>query len=405
MEQIKFLHAADLHLDSPFVGLKKLPTQIFQRVMDSTFIALTNLVDIAIKEQVDFVILAGDIYDQEDRSIRAQARLRKEMERLKKAQIEVYIVHGNHDYTNGSWIDITWPENVHIFSDETVECKTYKKEGKELVNLYGFSYRNRSVRNNMTDLYNKQGEVKFHIGILHGSSEGQTEHNNYAPFTVRQLIEKDFDYWALGHIHQRQVLCDNPPIIYPGNTQGRHRKEHGEKGCYLVNLATTDVSYSFHPTTNLIWDQLEINIAQLETFEELLNVSYTKFEEIRSRNNGTLLSIEFIGSGPLHKVLQNEAQLEDFLSIIVDGEEERQDFIWVDKTIVNTSEGIEDKNIAQSPFLKDLVTMISEFEEYEEVLKPLFSHSQARKYLTEFSEEDIREIHNEAQKLLFRELY
>src|SRR4051812_21862531 len=126
MKRITFIHAADLHLDSPMTGLTHLPKPIFERIKDSTFAALKTLTEAAIKHQVDFVIIAGDLFDEEDRSVRAQTRLRKEMIRLYEHNIPVYIIHGNHDHLNGTWIHLDMPANVHIFS-EKVEMKVFAK--------------------------------------------------------------------------------------------------------------------------------------------------------------------------------------------------------------------------------------------------------------------------------------
>ena len=144
MKKISFIHGADLHLDSPMVGLSYLPKEIFERLKESTFTALSKLIDAAIQHSVDFVILAGDLFDEQDRSVRAQTRLRKEMERLKAHKISVYIIHGNHDHLNGEWIHLNMPENVHIFSDK-VEMKTFVKSNT-VVHLYGFSYGNTSFK-------------------------------------------------------------------------------------------------------------------------------------------------------------------------------------------------------------------------------------------------------------------
>ncbi len=176
------------------------------------------------------MILAGDLFDEEDRSVRAQTRLRKEMMRLNEYNIQVYIIHGNHDHLNGSWIHLEMPENVHIFG-EKVEWKTFSN-GNVKVQLYGFSYPARHVTESMLTHYVKQDGADFDIGILHGHGEGISEHGVYAPFHVKELVAKKFDYWALGHIHKREFLYEQPYVVYPGNTQGRNKKEKGNKGCY-----------------------------------------------------------------------------------------------------------------------------------------------------------------------------
>lgn len=144
MKQISFIHAADLHLDSPMAGLKHLPAELFNRTKESTFTSLQKLTQTAIRLQVDFVIIAGDVFDGEDRSLKAQSRFRKEMLKLEAEGIPVYVVHGNHDHLNGSWVHLDMPKNVYVFPSEVETMKLTTKSG-EIVHLYGFSYPVRHV--------------------------------------------------------------------------------------------------------------------------------------------------------------------------------------------------------------------------------------------------------------------
>lgn len=246
MKQVKFIHAADLHLDSPFKGMEMNVAQsVWERMKQSTFESFERIVDKAIQERVDFVLLAGDLYDAETRSLRAQVFVREQMKRLSQYDIPVFIIHGNHDHLGGSWAAIEFPENVHVFTEPYVEEKSFYKNGELLASIYGFSYLQQAVTDNMTAQYTKMSDAPFHIGMLHGSVEGDAEHNRYAPFQIRELKEKQFDYWALGHIHKREILSEEPYIIYPGNIQGRHRKETGEKGAYLIELTKQGTHCSF----------------------------------------------------------------------------------------------------------------------------------------------------------------
>ena len=160
MKSISFIHGADLHLDSPMVGLSYLPKEIFERLKESTFTALSHLVDAAIVHEVDFVILAGDLFDEQDRSVRAQIRLQKEMERLNKEEIEVFVIHGNHDHLNGDWVHLDFPKNVHVFP-ERVEVKFHTTKTNAVAHLYGFSYPTRHLENNYLSQYRKKKEQIF----------------------------------------------------------------------------------------------------------------------------------------------------------------------------------------------------------------------------------------------------
>ena len=258
MKSLKFIHCADLHLDSPFVGLK-LPRRLHELARQSTFSSFTRIVNKAIEEEVDFLVIAGDLYDGEDRSIRAQIYFRNEMEKLAGKGIPVFIVHGNHDHLSGNWTKLKWPDNVFVFPGDVKMIPHCTKDGVR-VHLYGFSYAKRHVRERMISHYRKEEGADFHIGILHGHDSKNGNHYSYAPFTVKELAGKGFDYWALGHIHQRQVLKKDPLIIYPGNIQGRHRNETGEKGCYLIEMSEKETKASFIETAPIRFERQKLDL-------------------------------------------------------------------------------------------------------------------------------------------------
>lgn len=309
---VQFIHGADLHLDSPFIGLKTLPDFLWEKIYQSTFTALTNLVNHAIDKQVDFVMLAGDIYDSDDRSVKAQAFLKTEMERLNQAEIPVFICHGNHDYIENSGLHLKMPENVELFS-ETVETKWLTTKNGERIAVSSFSYNSRWMTKRMITEYPKKHETAdFHIGMLHGFSEGlETSHGHYAPFTINELKSKGYDYWALGHIHTRQVLEIQPPILYAGNTQGRSSKETGIKGCELVTLTLGDSSIETLETQDIQWETLEISLAKRSTLDDV----YRKIKETIEIKEGSqknyLLTIELVDTkdllpNVLKKIIQGE---------------------------------------------------------------------------------------------------
>lgn len=328
---VQFIHGADLHLDSPFIGLKTVPDFLWEKIYQSTFTALTNLVNHAIEKQVDFVLLAGDIYDSDDRSVKAQAFLKTEMERLNQAEIPVFICHGNHDYIENSGLHLKMPENVELFS-ETVETKWLTTKNGERIAVSSFSYNSRWMTKRMITEYPKKHETAdFHIGILHGFSEGlETSHGHYAPFTINELKSKGYDYWALGHIHTRQVLATQPPILYAGNTQGRSSKETGIKGCELVTLTLGESSIETLETQDIQWETFEISLAKQSTLDDV----YRKIKETIEIKEGSqknyLLTIELVDTkdllpNVLKKIIQGEL-LEALQQISA-----TEPFIWVNQ--------------------------------------------------------------------------
>ncbi|AKP65483.1 DNA repair exonuclease [Levilactobacillus koreensis JCM 16448] len=249
---MKFIHAADLHLDSPFLGLTSLPSTLLATVRQSTFTAATRIFDRALAEHVDFVVLAGDLFDRSEQSVAAQAFLFQQFQRLADAQIPVFISFGNHDYAADQHQTVAYPANVTTFGPE-VGTMTITLQSGETVAVSGFSYPERWVTTDPVVNFPGHARTDWHIGLLHGAvATGSADH--YAPFTVAELLAKRYDYWALGHIHHRQLLNDQPPILYAGNPQGRSINETGAKGAYLVTSQQGKLVPEFFETGVVDWE-------------------------------------------------------------------------------------------------------------------------------------------------------
>lgn len=405
MSVIKFIHAADLHLDSPFIGLKHMPAKLFERVRESTFLSFSKIITCAINEKVDFILLSGDLYDEDERSLKAQLKLKKEFERLAVNNIQVFIIHGNHDHMGGKWLDLEWPENVHVFSSHKVEVKEYKKNQTPLAYIYGYSYPERAVYENMTSQYiKKENPNVFHIGMLHGSTEGNKEHDVYCPFKVNDLLAKDFDYWALGHIHKRQVLHEAHPVIaYPGNIQGRHRKETGKKGCYLVEMGAGSIRSTFVSTEVIRWEEIEVSIHECQNLSELVQACEQSIENLKRENKAICLTISFVESGELANELTSPDLIEDLFDVLNDQQNEQENFVWVVKIIDRT---IKPRTASQklSTFYNDLENTIKDYDKFDEVIEPLRKNPIFRKYIGSFTLEEQNQLLKKAEQLLHREL-
>jgi DNA repair protein SbcD/Mre11 len=400
MKQISFIHAADLHLDSPMTGLSHLPKAIFDRLKESTFTALKNLIDLAIEHKVDFVILAGDLYDEEDRSVRAQTRFRNEMLRLKAHDIQVYMIHGNHDHLEGSWIHLEMPENVHIFR-ENVEIMVFQKENAT-VHLYGFSYPSRHLPESKIQEYIKKEGADFDIGILHGHSEGISDHSVYAPFRVNELLEKKLDYWALGHIHKRTHLHEHPYIVYPGNIQGRNKKETGGKGCYLVNMSLVETHLQFIETATIEWNSIDIDGKEANTFHELYQICIQELENQRAIGKGMILSLA------IHNVSLSDKELApvkngELLQTLQEEEQQEKYFVWPAEIIVHHHFLWEREQLEQeSDFYRELFLTYENTDFAEESTRVLYDHPYTRRFLPTLAEDEIALLQEDAlQKLIF----
>jgi DNA repair protein SbcD/Mre11 len=399
MKKISFIHAADLHLDSPMVGLKHLPESIFTRVKESTFTALKKITKDAIEKQVDFVILAGDLFDGEDRSLRAQSRFRSEMLKLEENGIPVYVVHGNHDHLNGTWVQLSMPANVHVFTSD-VETKVLHTRNGEIVHLYGFSYPTRHVFTRKIDDYSKLNNIGFHIGILHGNESSGSEHDNYAPFAIKDLVEKDFDYWALGHIHKRAILSESPPIIYPGNIQGRNKKEIGPKGYYHVELSDFDAKLNFVETSDVVWEETEVDATSANSFNDIFQLCQMTLNQVRKNQQGTLLTL-FLKNVQLNDEREKRNLDGELLDLLLEDEKDETSFVWTVDIHITDSQLFDKEQLKmEANFYSELFETIKEYEDADYALAPLYEHPLGRKYVSHLHESEHKELIERAEKLL-----
>ena len=230
---MKCLHVADLHLDRPFEGLGELPEEFSLKLSQKNFQVFSAIIDEAIKEQVDLLLLVGDIFHQPRIPIYTQHVFIEAMKRLEKEQIQVILTFGNHDYYDANRYWFPFPKNVNVWKSETVETLVLTTRNQETVAISAFSYENRWIEQHQATKFPKRfSHVDYHIGCYHGEL-GTGETNRYAPFTLGELKEKNYDYWALGHIHQRKVVGEDPLVVYPGAPIGHTKKE---QQCYYAAL-------------------------------------------------------------------------------------------------------------------------------------------------------------------------
>jgi exonuclease SbcD len=347
------------------------------------------------------VILAGDLFDGEDRSLRAQSRLRTEMLKLAEKNIPVFVIHGNHDHLNGSWVQLDLPGNVHSFS-ERVESKVFKAKDGSTAHLYGFSYPVRHVYEKIINEYKKVPGADFHIGILHGNESSSHEHDNYAPFTIKDLNDKGFDYWALGHIHKRKILSENPPVVYPGNIQGRNKKETGVKGFYHVELTEAGASLEFLESSDIIWEEALIDAAEARSFYEIFQLCQEAINQKRREKTAVLLTI-VIQNVQLGDTRERRSLDSDLMELLMDGEIEAEAFVWPVKIRISDSRLIDKEMLKnEGEFYNELFRTVTEYKSVTEPLTSLYEHHLGRKYINQLSEEEKLELLNSAEKLLLQ---
>ena len=233
MTSFRFIHTADIHLDSPLTGLAGHEGTVSEYIRGAPRAALDRLVRLAIEEEAAFLVIAGDLYDGNWRDYKTGLFFIMQMGRLHKAGIPVYLLYGNHDAESQITRSLTLPGNVHVFGSR--KPQSFKIDDIDVV-LHGQSFKQRDVTENLALTYPEPLPDAFNIGVLHTGLGGMGGHENYAPCSLDDLVNKGYDYWALGHVHQAEVLNEHPHIVFPGNLQGRHIREAGAKGASLVTV-------------------------------------------------------------------------------------------------------------------------------------------------------------------------
>jgi len=313
MESLRFIHAADLHLDSPFRGLANTAPRLRDELQAATLGAFERIVDHTIQSKADFLVLAGDLYDSKDRSLRALVGFRRQMERLAERDISVYIVHGNHDPLNGWGSEFQLPPNVTTFSGKP-STEPVIRRGKEIARVTGISYARERVTENLAAAMTPDSDSPYSVGLLHANVAGQTGHADYAPVTLDELTTSGFDYWALGHVHTRSVLAADPTtVVYPGNPQGRNPRESGPRGCLQVDIDRNgDAKLSFVETNLARWAHLEIPIQTHTRMDALVDALLEQGRAVAASFAGpTVARCTLRGNGPLHPDLQREGMSEE----------------------------------------------------------------------------------------------
>jgi exonuclease SbcD len=289
---MKFLHAADIHLDSPLAGLTRkggVPVHVTQ---DCTRRAFANLIDLAIAQDVAFLLIAGDLYDGDWRDFSTGLFFNEQMRRLRRPCI---IVRGNHDAASVITSKLTQPDNVVVMSTRKVDRWVSEELG---VAVHGRSFPDRHIPEDFSDTYPGPEAGKLSIAMLHTSADDPGTHEVYAPCRAEALAGKGYDYWALGHIHDRRILHERPWVVFPGNIQGRHARETGAKGASLVEVQDGRiVNVAHHATDVLRWAQIVVRLDDAQSMTDAATRLRFAFEEYAGRTEGRPLIARVILSG------------------------------------------------------------------------------------------------------------
>ncbi len=333
---MKFIHTADLHLDSPLRGLSAYPDAPAERLRTATRDAFERLVDAAIEEKVDFMVIAGDVYDGDWRDFNTGLFFIRQMGRLRQVGIRVYLLYGNHDAESEMTKGLDLPDNVHVFSSRKTE--TFELEELKVA-LHGRSFKVAATTENLLPGYPAPVPGWLNIGVLHTALEGNNAHAKYAPCSVAELKARGYQYWALGHVHEHWIERGDTTIAYPGNLQGRHIKESGPRGALMVSAEDGDITEIERLEVDVLrWHALSVDVSSAEDLRGAVRMAGQAMEDMLSQAPAGLplaVRVIFIGQSVAHTALIiDEAQLrQEVIAQAVALDPER---IWIERVVAST---------------------------------------------------------------------
>jgi exonuclease SbcD len=331
----RFLHAADLHLGSPFLGLAQKDDEVAVRFARASRSAFEDLVTKALEVDVSFVVIAGDVFDGEWKDASIALFLNRQLARLSNRGIPTFFLRGNHDAESLVTKSLTWSDNVFEFS--TRRAETHRLEDLRVA-LHGRGFPHREVLENYAVDYPEPVAGWFNIGVLHTAC-GRPGHENYAPCTVADLAARGYDYWALGHVHAFEIVSRDPWIVYPGNLQGRSIRECGEKGAVIVEVADGVVSEVRRVVTDgARWAEVFLDASPHDDETALLRAVETELRPHAAAAAGRLLAVRVVltGATRLHpRFIADRDRLRDEVEAAAQrcGED-----IWLERLRIDTTE-------------------------------------------------------------------
>lgn len=354
---MRFIHAADIHLDSPLRGLGSYDDIPVDTLRGASRAAFSRLIEEALLREVDFMVIAGDLYDGDWKDHNTGIYFARQMGRLRNAGIPVYVLHGNHDAESVMTRRLALPDNVHVFR---AGKPTTFILGDHKVALHGRSFPQAAVTENLAAAYPDPLPGHFNIGVLHTALEGYAEHANYAPCTLEQLHARGYQYWALGHVHEFRIFPGPVPVVFPGNIQGRHIREQGPRGAVLVECKEGNVESIERLEVDVLrWHALAVDVSNCATGADVLSCVREALEEVltnQAAQRPCVLRVTLEGETPLHgELLGRPVQLRaDVLAIMGALAGDR---LWLEKLRVQTRPPQQRTPSAASD---DLVTLLAE---------------------------------------------
>ncbi|MFM2416486.1 MAG: hypothetical protein RL385_1209 [Pseudomonadota bacterium] len=331
---LTFIHAADLHLDSPLVGLRQRASEQAHRIENASREAFDALARLCIEERAAFLLLAGDVFDGHWRDYRTGVFFAERMAKLREAGIAVFVIRGNHDAENRFMQRLSLSDNVHMFRADAAETIALETLG---VSIHGQSYGQRDVKDNLALGYPEPRSGHFNVGLLHTACTGRAGHEAYAPCSVEELTRRGYDYWALGHVHAHEVLSSAPHVVFSGNLQGRSVRETGPKGAVVVRVAHGRVQSAEHRALDSVrWSELTLDMRELRHPDDVLGALRTEAmrQVTDAAQRAVAIRVVLRGPAPLHAHFVTAAQhFQDDVATLFAG---LSSDLWLEKLHVRT---------------------------------------------------------------------
>ncbi len=334
---MRFIHAADIHLDSPLTGLSAYQDAPAALLRTATRDAFENLVTEAIAGAVDFMVIAGDLYDGNWKDFNTGIFFVRQMGRLNSARIPVYLLYGNHDAESDMTKKLTLPENVHHFP--TGKPSTFKLPELRVA-LHGRSFKEAATTENLAVGYPDPVAGWLNIGVLHTALEGNSSHANYAPCSIAELEARRYHYWALGHVHEHKIWRGTSTIAFPGNLQGRHIREAGPRGALMVTANGMEIESVERLYVDVLrWQVLNIDVSAASNLADVVRMTGRGIEDLLGDSQGDMpLAVRVIlfGASAAHGELFGlEAQVR--AEVLAQAASLSGERLWIEKVRIETS--------------------------------------------------------------------
>ena len=356
---MKFIHAADIHLDSPMRGLASYANAPVEALRTATRDAFTRLIDEAIDAAVDFIVIAGDLYDGNWKDFNTGHFFVREMGRLNQVGIPVFLLYGNHDAESEMTRRLVFPANVQVF--DARKPQTHRIESLRVA-LHGRSFKDAATFENLAVDYPAAVPGWLNIGVLHTALEGDAAHARYAPCSLAELSAKGYAYWALGHVHEYAVLLRDPWVVFPGNLQGRSIRETGARGAVLVHADETGVVSVERLIVDVMrWERVAVDVTAAADLNAAVGLVGRALEALLATATDTKprsVRVTLTGRSAAHgELFGHEAQLRE--EVLAQAAALGSQRLWIEKVRLDTTPASDPEQIrARADAIADLQTLL-----------------------------------------------